>query len=71
MEAHSRNLLLTGMHFFAKLFTRSIPMLNCLIFHFIPIFRCRKSLNYSDDDAYYKSKDAHNSYGSITAIKNR
>ncbi|XP_055303377.1 irregular chiasm C-roughest protein-like [Sitodiplosis mosellana] len=31
----------------------------------------RKSLNYSDDDAYYKSKDAHNSYGSITAIKNR
>lgn len=47
------------------------PNPQCLIFHFIPIFRCRKSLNYSDDDAYYKSKDAHNSYGSITAIKNR
>ncbi|XP_031628454.1 irregular chiasm C-roughest protein-like [Contarinia nasturtii] len=31
----------------------------------------RKSLNYSDDDAYYKSKEAQNSYGSITAIKNR
>lgn len=57
--------------FLRKLFTRPIPMLNCLIFHFILIFRCRKSLNYSDDDAYYKSKDAHNSYGSITAIKNR
>lgn len=39
------------------------------IIQFSPIGR--KSLNYSDDDAYYKSKDAHNSYGSITAIKNR
>lgn len=67
MGAHLRNLLLTGKYLqFSIWFWMELK-----VFDFISTIPNRKSMNYSDDDAYYKSKEAHNSYGSITAIKNR
>lgn len=75
MAFHMKNLLLTGKFNHRKLFRFSFQeqltqlekfSINLMNFDYT---NYRKSLNY-DDDTYY-SKDPQNSYGSITAIKNR